>query len=477
MQPLLLALTIACSEAPPPTEPPTPAASVTTTPVNKRPNVVILSMDTVSAEHMALYGGPAKMPNVQAVADEGTTFEAAISHFPETALSHWTMMTGVLPAVHGNVPAFGTSRYTGPTLAERLKAEGMRTAAFIGGETLTDRSTGMSRGFEIYDDRYAWDRRDLRRPAREVIAAATSWMTERNRAGQPFFAFIHLFDAHFPYTPAEPWDTAYTQPYSGGLTGSDDDLRPYRDGLKTPSAADIAHIAALYQGELSEMDDALKPLFEHASMKDTILVITSDHGESFSHGYWFNHRAGLWDEITRVPLIIRGPDLPEGVRRAGVVGLVDLTPTVLGRLGLRPLERVHGVDLGPQLMAKPGQGRVAYSITDPDRDAPQFAARTDSHKLIAPAKNGVPVLDQALSYDLTRDPNETQSNAPIPEELESVGSAYQGQVQSVASRWQGPEPERRTPGDGELERLKALGYVDGPEGAPAISTPPSPVRP
>ena len=460
----VLALTLACgSDSPTVVEPPPEAE---TQPQTRGPNVVVLSLDTVSAEHMALYGGPAQMPNLEAVAAAGTTFEHAISHFPETALSHWSMMTGALPAVHGNVPAFGNSRFTGPTLAERLRASGMRTAAFIGGETLTDRSTGMSRGFETYDDKYPWDRKDLRRPAAEVVAAATEWMSQRHRENQPFFAFVHLFDAHFPYTPAPPWDTAYTQGYTGTLTGSDEDLRPYRDGKKTPTAADIAHIAGLYQGELSEMDAALKPLFEHASMANTLLIVTSDHGESFRHDYWFNHRGGLWDEITRVPLVIRGPDLPQGERRDGVVGLVDLSPTVLGRLKLAPLEGVHGMDLGPTLKGAEGQDRVAFSITDPERPNPQFAARSHEHKLIAPAEKGMPVLEKALSYDLRIDPLEAKPDAPLPEPMESIGSVYQAKLQRVMARWQGPAPERRQPEQAEFERLKALGYVDEPGADP-----------
>ena len=91
-----------------------------------------------------LYGGPATMPNLEAVAAAGTTFDHAISHFPETALSHWSMMTGALPAVHGNVPAYGNSRFTGPTLAERLRASACAPQPSSGCETLTDRSTGMS---------------------------------------------------------------------------------------------------------------------------------------------------------------------------------------------------------------------------------------------------------------------------------------------------------------------------------------------
>jgi arylsulfatase A-like enzyme len=427
------------------------------------PNVLIISLDTVSAEHLSVYGGRAKTPNLEAMAQAGTTFDAAISHFPETALSHWSMLTGVLPAVHGNVPAHGDSRYTGPTLAERLKAVGYSTAAFIGGETLTKRSTGLDRGFAVYDDRYPWDRKDLKRPGRQVVAAAGAWMQEQGRDDKPFFAFVHLFDAHFPYTPAPPWDEAYATGYTGTLTGSDADLRAFRDGDKTPTQAELAHVEALYDGEISELDEIIAPLLNSETAGQTIVVVTSDHGESFGHDYWFNHRGGLWDEITRVPLVIRGPGVPSGERRTGVVGLVDLTPTLLDLLGLEPLDHVHGVALGPTLSGAESGDRVAFSITDPWRPDPQFAARTSAHKLIAPSENGMPTAADQQRFDLRTDPAELNAAAVLPERFESLGGVYQAKLQAVMARSQGVKPQTREPDAGEIERLKALGYVGEPE--------------
>jgi arylsulfatase A-like enzyme len=430
-------------------------------------NVLIISLDTVSAQHLSLYGGRAKVPHLEAMASAGTTFDAAISHFPETALSHWSMLTGVLPTVHGNVPATGTSRYTGPTLAERLRAAGYSTGAFIGGETLTDRSTGLSRGFDVYDDRFPWDRKDLKRPGSSVVASAKGWIEERSQDGRPFFAFVHLFDAHFPYTPSPPWDTAYATDYAGSLTGSDVDLRPYRDGLKTPTAAELAHIVALYEGELSALDAIIAPLLTHPATEDALVIVTSDHGESFGHGYWFNHRDGLWDEISRVPLVIRGPGVPRAQRRAGVVGLVDVSPTVLDVVGLAPLERVNGQSLRLAESGGTESDRVVFSITDPWRTGPKFSARTATHKLIARAEDGLPLAAGQQGFDLIADPGETTSVVSLPERFESVGGVYQAELQAVMARWQGPESEPRQPDVGEVERLKALGYVDGPAGVPA----------
>ena len=454
-----LFLMLACNGSPTPsaTEPSPPSPQVVEGKTSPKRNVVIISLDTVSAEHMALFGGPAATPNIASIAAQGATW-TAITHFPETAVAHWSLMTGVLPAVHGDVPAYGTSRYTGPTLAEHLKTQGYRTAAFIGGETLTDRSTGLSRGFDVYDDKHRWDRADLKRPGREVTASALRWIQDSSTTDEPYFAFVHYFDAHFPYTPGAPWDTAYVGDNPSLLGGSDDELRPYRDGLRTPSTADIAKIAALYQGEISELDAILSPLLSAVgSQPETTVIITADHGESFGHDYWFNHRDGLWDEVTRVPLVWKGPGIAAGSNDTSLRGLIDVVPTLLHVLGLPPIPRINGE------VAVSGTGReLAFSTTDPNRPNPQFSARSSTHKLIASVDGSTLQSNGRMQYDLENDPKETTPTVELPELFENVEASYQREIQPVIARSQGPEPDKRTPDHSEHERLKALGYVDGP---------------
>ena len=460
MRPWFLMAVLACGGAPetdaPAAAPPAPS---------KAPNVILISLDTVRADRLGAYGGRAETPNLNMMAAQGARFDVAIANFPETALSHWAMMTGALPAVHGNVPGTGGSRFTGPTLAERLSGAGYATAAFIGGETLTDRSTGMSRGFQVYDDAYPWDRKDLKRPGDQVVAAAQGWMKAQQ---QPYFAFIHLFDAHFPYTPPPPWDTRYNPGYTGELTGSDADLRPYRDGEKTPTAEDIAQVLALYDGELSELDGIIGPILQSAD-SNTIVMVTADHGESFSHDYWFNHRDALWDGVIRVPLMVRGPGVKAGHKISTQVELIDIAPTVLGLLGLPPLEQVHGQDRTPELTGKAGAapGRPAHSITDPTRPNPQVSVRTAAAKVLIQGTDGV-------SYDLRRDSAEAHPT-PIPAAVTTAAvQTYQQRLAPVKTKWQGPELPARHPGHEELQRLESLGYIDkvkggdgDPAGAPA----------
>ena len=189
------------------------------------------------------------------------------------------MMSGVLPEVHGNVPANGGSIYSGPTMAEITKKYGYATAAIIGGITMTDQASGFKRGFDVYDDQFPVDPKDMMREGTKVTEKAVVIQKHRSKnPSQPFFLFAHYFDAHFPYTPKSPYDTKYDSGYTGKIDGTDAVLRPYRDGKQQPSQRDIDYVKALYDGEISELDSKIGPLLEEVG-EDCIIIVTSDHGE------------------------------------------------------------------------------------------------------------------------------------------------------------------------------------------------------
>ncbi len=425
----------------------TPTFELEPAPARAPRSVVVISLDTVSAPILALYGGPAQTPNLAALASSGVRFSDASTHFPETCLSHWTLLTGVLPEAHGNAPAHAGSRYTGPTLAEIARQQGFSTGAVIGGVTLQDSACGLARGFDRYDDQFALDPTDMRRPASEVTSAAVRWMASQEG---PFFLFVHYFDAHFPYTPPKPWDTRYDPSYTGTLDGSDATLRPYRDGDRTPTARDVEHIEALYAGEVSALDSELGPLLD-AIPSDAVVVVTADHGESFGHGYWFNHRGVLWDDVLRVPLVIRGLDRPAGVVD-GPVGLVDVARTVLSSAGLPADRRMGGRNLNA---TDPSVDNVPQlAITDPWVGSAWFAARTSSRKAIEqPDPTGW------QSFDLHADPGELAPSSVAPDDpLRATRSAWN----TAVAKWAVHQVEApvRVVQDSEVERLEALGYVD-----------------
>ena len=405
-------------------------------------NIILISLDTVHARRMGIYGGRAKTPNLREFSESAILFQKAISNFPETSLSHWSMMTGVLPEVHGNVPANGGSRYTGPTLAEIAKSQDYATAAFIGGITMTDQSSGFSRGFDLYDDQFPFKIEDMARDGNEVTRNALQWIQQQKK---PYFVFAHYFDAHFPYTPKQ---NLYDPDYKGQIDGSDRILRPYRDGRKVPSARDIEHVLALYDAEITELDEKIAPLLGLAD-ENTIVVVTSDHGESFSHNYYFNHRGGLWDEITHVPLLISHS---EEIKIPEQVGLIDLLPTVLDLANLPKDKRMQG-ESQLELLQKEGEGKgneYVYSITDPWMPNPQFAVRSEQWKWIRQEKRN-------LAYDLKQDPFEQTSLATVPEVLLPKEKKYAELIMDMR-QWQVESPRRRKISDEECKRLMLLGY-------------------
>lgn len=443
--------------APPPRPGPTTAQpfhaepTFELTPVSSSPrrSIVIVSLDTVSAPIMALYGGIADTPALARVAGEGVRFAEATTQFPETCLSHWTMLSGVLPEVHGNAPAHAGSVYTGPTLAEIAQKHGYDTGAIIGGVTLQDRACGLSRGFDTYDDAFDLDPADMKRPAGEVTERAVRWL-EDHRDGDPVFLFVHYFDAHFPYTPKPPWDTRYDPDYTGTLDGSDAALRPLRDGEATPSAADVAHIRALYAGEVSELDQAIAPLLA-AIPEDAVLVVTSDHGESFGHNYWFNHRGALWDDILRVPLLMRGlPGRGAGDVVQGPVGLVDVTPTVLSAAGLPHDAGMTGRDL---THVDPSENPAPQVATTDPWVGTRWASAHGGHVKALWRPDTAPV-----HFNLREDPGENSPQPGVPDDLDQARSQATARVSEASAR-QVSAPVR-TLAPGEQERLEALGYVD-----------------
>lgn len=425
-----------------------PATSV------RKHSVVLISLDTASAPHLKAWGGRAEAPVLETLAGRGGRFSHAYTHFPETCLSHWAMVSGVPPEVHGDAPAARGSRYRGPTLFEIADREGYATAGFVGGVTLTDASCGFGRGFGTYDDRFVFRPEDMRRPGQEVTQRAVRWISAQRG---PYVAFVHYFDAHFPYTPRPPWDRRYAPGYAGSLTGSDSDLRPFRDGGKTPSAAELDHVAALYEGELSELDALLLPVIEAAG-PDAVVVVTADHGESFGHGYWFNHRDALTEDVLRVPLVVAGPGVTAGRVVEDPVGLQDVAPTVLELAGLPVDTRMVGRSLAAALQGAPLEPRPVFSRTDPARAAQQRSVVFPDGEKLHEAADGT-----VRRFDLRADPTE---DSPLPSQADTFGSAWSPHAAWVAglAAHQAPAPAGVGASEVEAHQLELLGYREPTEG-------------
>ncbi|MBM4366338.1 MAG: sulfatase [Deltaproteobacteria bacterium] len=398
------------------------------------PNILWVSMDTVGAEHMALYGGRAGLPALDALG--GRVYEHAYTHYPETAVSHWTMFTGAWPELHGNVPRNGTSSYAGPTLGELLAPRGYARGAFIGGMTLRNKSSGLGRGFATYNEAFGGEQRS----AHEVSTAAAAWIDEQSG---PWFAFVHYFDAHYPYTPRDL--RTYDPGYTGRFDGTDGTLRPHRDRGVPMAPRDLQHVESLYDTEIAELDEPLRELFGRVDRQD-IVVVTSDHGESFGHGYLFNHRGSLHEEVLHVPLVVRAPGIEAG-RDKRLTGLTDILPTVLGLLSIPVPEGVGGRDL-----RGPSQAALA-AITDPFVTPSLFSIRDERARATWP-------LDPAgepTYYDLLADPGELAPVAPIAE-LSAAREQYLAAVGGLAHLVRDASALKDVRED-VAEQLELLGYA------------------
>lgn len=384
------------------------------------PSVLLVTIDTLRADRVGAYGdAAARTPTIDALARAGTLFESAYAAAPITLPSHATLLTGLLPPAHGVRGNGSFVLGSGPrTLAEALKARGLQTAAFVGAFPLA-RRFGLARGFDHYDD--ALERAPglhfefPERRADAVVAAARGWLGTRPG---PVFVWVHLYDPHAPYAPPE------------AFRGSD----PYR-------------------GEIAFADSALAPLLAawDARSGPSVVVLTADHGEAFGEHDEESHSLFVYDTTLRVPLIVRAPGVPAGRRVTAPVGLVDVAATVSDLAGASGLP---GTSLRGQWLPGAAPAAPLYAETlSPQLDfgwSDLRAWRDGGYKLIRAPK---PEL-----YDLAADPGETHNRiAAEPERARRMNAALDAALAQETTSAQAADPET-------VERLRSLGYVQGPGG-------------
>jgi arylsulfatase A-like enzyme len=397
-----------------------------------RPDVVMIVLDTVRADSFALYGGRVEAPAITSLAREGVVFERAFSHFTMTPESHWVMLSGLLPEPHLSLQVH--LPWSGPLLTDRLRAEGWKTGAFVGGITMTDAVVHLRDRFDHYDEDWVFTP-DGHRPASRTLAAAQAW-----RAAQtgPTFTLVHLFDAHAPYTPAR---RRFGE-------GRDSGAMPNLARLRAaPTDAGVQAMRDLYDSEIAELDDALAP-FLATLAPDTIVLLTADHGESFRAAPLFEHSTVLQDEVLHVPLVIRAPGVAPG-RVSTMVGLADVTPTLLTLVGLPVPDGLDGAAILPATPTRERHYARAYAPVNAPRG---FAVRTPTWKAILHPSG------EWSAYDLSADPAET-TPLPLPSPLATAWDDYQAAVADTPAP---AAPQRAAPTAPRHvnEALEALGYQE-----------------
>lgn len=421
-------------------------------------NIILITIDTLRADRLSIYGSDVQTPHLDRVAEQGVLFSNASTTVPFTLPAHASILTGTYPPFHGvreNVGYFLGE--TSTTLAERLQVVGFETAGFVSAFVLDSR-WGIARGFDHYYDDFdlgAFENPNLgsvQRPGAETIAAAQSWLDERESRAtgdRPFFLWLHLYDPHDPYTPPEPFRSQYPR-------------RPYD--------AEVAYTDALVGGFVED-------LRTRGVLDRSVLVLTSDHGEGLGeHGEAF-HGYFVYDSTVHVPLIVRTPGSAASARTVlertvdDAVSHVDIAPTVLDLIGQELAPELQGRSLLPSVAGLPAPSRARETAGEEDPGgssqvvyaesfyplshygwAPLRALRTSKFKYIEAPK---PEL-----FEIRIDPGERQnlfdSRAEVGRPLARQLRALAARIEEGAARTSTPDLDEQT-----LAQLRALGYLAG----------------
>jgi arylsulfatase A-like enzyme len=388
--------------------------------------IVVITLDTTRADRLSPYGFMnVSLPHLERLAREGVVFDQATSGAPLTLPAHASLFTGLLPPNHGvSDNADSPLADTHTTLAETLRARGFRTGAFVGSVVL-DPDRGLRQGFEVYrgvDGDVGRRSHRVQRRADQVVTDAVEWLD--TIGGSRFLLWAHLYDPHRPYEPPEPFASIY------------------------------AH--NLYVGEIAfvdaEIGRLLAALERQALLNRTIVVVAGDHGESLGEHGERDHGVFIYENVLRVPLLIRGPSLAPS-RIAEVVRLTDVMPTVLNLAGV-PVPPVDGISLVDLMRGRTrGLDLEAYSESlYPERFgwSRLHALRDGRFKLIDAPR---PEL-----YDLERDPFEQWN---IYDERPALAEAMTARARAIAKgRRSVSAADGQTIVSTEVQvNLAALGYV------------------
>jgi len=488
----------------------------------RRPNLLLITIETFRADHMHGNGYPRlTTPNLDRLAGQGVNFQQAVAQAPFTLPSMASVMTGLTPPLHGvrNHPA--SLRPEVETLAERLASAGYKTAAMTRHSWLR-RKSAFDQGFDEYHN----NKFSAGLDARSLSLAAGDWL-QANRE-EPFFLWVHFIDPHLPYTPGYPYSVLYADEHREDSQvehlqsllerdlGETYSPTPYADLSGGPyldlvlqyypenaALLDLAlrrrprgeiffgkvrypektleEVRDLYDGSLVYTDDNLGRILsavdELGLTDDTLVAVLGDHGEALGeHSLYFTHDFSLYDEMLRVPLAMRFPGrIPAGTEVSQQVRLVDLAPTFLELLGVKPLQDIEGVSLAPlveggTLPFLPAFAESApYRRFFPEQTRIYYEGnlgkwrmiRTERWKLIL-----IPHPDGNLYelYDLESDPGETENlYDELPGEV--------GKLMPLLREWLARDPDRdrdRTAEEEEAiealdpaarQQLEALGYI------------------
>ena len=437
---------------------------------------MLISIDSLRADHVGALGYQRDTtPTIDRLAAEGATFTRAISTTSWTLPAHAALLTGLPDSAHGATTVASRLTEGVTTLAEALAAAGYRTRGFFAGPFL-EPGFGFAQGFDEYLDctSYGTGRPDVPIGKRHSASHKdrTNPMVLRNVLheleeldGRPFFFFVHMWDVHYDLIPPPPYDTMFFPDYSGSFDGRAFRHNPeFRPGM---DADDLAHTIALYDGEVRYTDDTIGRIVDTLDamgvLADTLIVITSDHGDEFLEHDGKGHRRSLFQEVVRVPLVMRLPGKIPARRVDDSVSLIDVAPTILDLVGAEPIDEAMGRSLLP-LMAGDRSAEPVGALSELT-SAPRIPSLSSlvvgDDKVIVDDSKGV-----ATYFDLATDPGELRG-AP------AAGSGAGRKLVALLARRKAAAALRRAEIEGAGEQatddpitpqlrsvLQSLGYLD-----------------
>ena len=440
----------------------------------ERPNVLLVTIDTLRADGLHAYGNPREAsPVLDRLAERGLLYEAAFATSPWTWPSTASLFTSLTPPEHGLESV--DSCYLADellTLAEVFQFRGFTTAAFSC-NPLVVRDKNFDQGFELFREYEPIGEEWI--PTREILDDVRAWIDEMGEFR--FFLYLHVIDPHGPYLPEEDLARRWAPPRPEGL--QEGAWQPFLRKMYAGEDYDAERLAgfldyrrAMYDGEVATVDRALGEILAHLDAlgltESTVVAVTSDHGEEFLEHGMLAHGKQLFDESVRVPMILAGPGVPEGVREARPVENRFLVPTLLRLAGLPVPERLEGPDLTdlPVLARRPVEPlflstRLGKWI---DREEGRLATVPELHGVQLEGKlflwsppTGGGERERLALFDLERDPRAERDLAP---ERPGEVAALRGLIEGWLARAESVRPNVLGGGESALELLREIGYVD-----------------
>ncbi len=438
-----------------------------------KPNILLVMVDTLRADHLSCYGGETPTPNLCRLAEGGTIYQG-FSHASWTKPATASLISSTLPSTHNAMSKPSSLSQDLVLIPEAMKSAGYSTGGIVSNVNLAE-SFGFAQGYDDYyylgpdylfgaaesssklivyqlgrqlalglfggDETFF---NDFYQDSEVVNEVAFDWLDDRK--DERFFLFLHYMDAHDPY---------FEHPYNGvGIA---------RVSMPEPEPEMAERLQELYRGEIDYLDEnfgkLLAKLDAEGLYDDTVIVLTADHGEEFAEHGGFWHGLTLYDEQIHVPLVIKwakGGERPARGANSGIARLIDVGPTLLGVAGVDLPDTMQGVDLRAPFASRLEKDQQVYSEEDHEGNI-LWSLRTENEKLIVANPNNPRGLAEREYFDVSSDPGERDpySDPEAEAQLEELA-----ELQRLAAAGQAVEGDDVEMDLETCQRLKALGYVD-----------------